>query len=65
VRNKVVMGVRTARRLLMRRDPKADAGPGSLRGALVEVAPSLVWVLEQDADGMVGFFVVCFGVLAG
>jgi hypothetical protein len=34
-------------------------------GALVGVAPSRVWVLEQDDDGVVGFFVVCFGVLAG
>lgn len=35
-------------------------------GALVGVAPSRVRVrvLEQDDDGMVGFFVVCFGVLA-
>jgi len=34
-------------------------------GALVDVAPSRGQVLEQDDDGMVGFFVVCFGVLAG
>ena len=34
-------------------------------GALVDVAPSRVRVLEQDDDGMVGFFVVCSGVLAG
>lgn len=35
-------------------------------GALVGVAPSRVRVrvLEQEDDGMVGFFVVCFGVLA-
>jgi hypothetical protein len=38
---------------------------GPSYGALVRVAPSRVWVLEQDDDGMVSFFVVCFGVLAG
>jgi hypothetical protein len=31
----------------------------------VDVAPSQVRVLEQDDDGVVGFFVVRFGVLAG
>jgi hypothetical protein len=46
-------------------------GPGALTkaassdGAPVDVAPSRVRVLEQDDDGMVGFFVVGFGVLAG
>ena len=34
-------------------------------GAPVDVAPSRGQVLEQDDDGMVGFFVVCLGVLAG
>ena len=34
-------------------------------GALVDVAPFRVWVLEQLDDGMVGFFVMCFGVLVG
>ena len=34
-------------------------------GALVDVAPFRVWVLEQMDDGMVGFFVVCLGVLVG
>jgi hypothetical protein len=34
-------------------------------GAPVDVAPSRVRGLEQDDDGVVGFFVVCFGVLAG
>jgi hypothetical protein len=34
-------------------------------GALVDVAPSRVWVLKQLDDGMVGFFVVCFAVLVG
>ena len=47
--------------------PKAQCftKAASSYGAAVDVAPSRVRVLEQDDDGVVGFFVVCFGVLAG
>jgi hypothetical protein len=47
--------------------PKAQCftKAASSYGAAVDEAPSQVRVLEQDDDGVVGFFVVCFGVLAG
>jgi len=54
-----------ARRLF---DQELTGRPRPIRpsdGALVDVAPSRVRVLEQDGDGVVGFFVVCLGVLAG
>jgi hypothetical protein len=46
--------------------PGAFAKAASSDGAPVGIAPCRrVRVLEQDDDGVVGFFVVCFGVLAG
>jgi hypothetical protein len=45
--------------------PRCLTKAASSDGAPVGAAPSRVRVLERDDDGMVGFFVVCFGVLAG
>jgi hypothetical protein len=35
-----------------------------LDGAFMDIAPTRAWaVLQWDSDGVVSFFVVCFGVL--
>ena len=61
-------GVNLPRLDLFRHEDRSSGSTGAIQasdGALMDVAPSRACVLEQDDDGMVGFFVVCLGVLAG